>query len=377
MSKQIYTILVALLITATVWAQAPEKMSYQAVIRNSSDQLVTNQNIGIQITILQGLATGTVVYQETQTPTTNANGLLAVEFGGQTGFDTINWANGTYFIKTQIDPTGGTDYTITGTSQLLSVPYAMHAKTAESITGAITETDPVFNASAAGGITATDTTNWNRKLDSEIDGSVTNEIQTILRTGLIVTLSNGGGSFQDSVNAYTAGEGIDIDNNVLSIGKPTFYLGQDTLGGIVFYIYVDSIGIQHGLIINKNSQTSQKYWQQTSQTNTGANRTWDGAYNTPLMTNSGAATYVNELTDGDFNDWYLPSIDELSLLWHNRFHINKAMYNAGASFIFLMGTHWSSTESNNFYAYYFDLTTGSAVYELKEKQHYIRAIRAF
>ncbi|MEN8122857.1 MAG: FISUMP domain-containing protein [Bacteroidota bacterium] len=144
--KRIYTILVAILLTANIFAQAPEKMSYQAVIRNASDQLVTDQGIGMQISILQGSATGTEVYVETHNATTNANGLVTVEIGNGTvvsgDFTTIDWSNDIYFIKTEIDPTGGTAYTITGTSQLLSVSYALHAKTAESIAGGINETDP-------------------------------------------------------------------------------------------------------------------------------------------------------------------------------------------------------------------------------------------
>ncbi len=83
---------------------------------------------------------------ETQTATTNANGLVSIEIGNGTvvsgDFATIDWGNGPYFIKTETDPTSGTAYTITGTSQLLSVPYALHAKTAETITGEIIETDP-------------------------------------------------------------------------------------------------------------------------------------------------------------------------------------------------------------------------------------------
>ena len=109
------------------YAQVPQKMSYQAVIRNSSDKLVTNTQIGMKISILQTTATGTALYTETQTTTTNANGLVSIEFGGGAGFETINWANGPYFLKTETDITGGTNYTITGTSQLLSVPYALAA----------------------------------------------------------------------------------------------------------------------------------------------------------------------------------------------------------------------------------------------------------
>lgn len=132
--KRVFTFIVAVILTASVFAQSPEKMSYQAVIRNSSDALVTNQSIGMQISILQGSAGGTAVYVETQTPTTNANGLVSIEIGAGTvvsgDFSTIDWANGLYYIKTETDPAGGISYNITGTSQLLSVPYALHAKTA-------------------------------------------------------------------------------------------------------------------------------------------------------------------------------------------------------------------------------------------------------
>ena len=111
-------------------------MSYQCVVRNASGALVTNQSVGIKISILQGTPSGTVIYSETYSPNpqTNANGLVTIEIGGGTPvtgtFSAINWASGPYFLKTETDPTGGTSYTITGTSQLLSVPYALHAKTA-------------------------------------------------------------------------------------------------------------------------------------------------------------------------------------------------------------------------------------------------------
>jgi uncharacterized protein (TIGR02145 family) len=128
--RKIFPILLAIFINAGMLAQAPPKMSYQAVIRNSNNELVTSHTVGIKISILQGSATGTVIYNETQTQSTNANGLLSIEIGGGSGFNAINWANGPYFVKTETDPTGGMNYTISGTSQLLSVPYALYATTA-------------------------------------------------------------------------------------------------------------------------------------------------------------------------------------------------------------------------------------------------------
>jgi hypothetical protein len=130
--KKILVVLFAVLMCHSIFAQSPNKLSYQAVIRNASNQLVTSHVVGMRISILQGSPTGTEVYSETQTPSTNANGLITIEIGGEAGFDTIHWANGPYFIKTETDPAGLTSYSITGTSQLLSVPYALNAKTAET-----------------------------------------------------------------------------------------------------------------------------------------------------------------------------------------------------------------------------------------------------
>jgi len=157
--KSINIFLVAASFTISMFAQSPNKISYQAIVRDAGNNLVKNQTIGMQISILHGSVAGVVVYTEIQTPTTNENGLLSIEIGNNAGFESIDWANGPFYIKTEIDPTGGTNYTIIGTSQILSVPYAFHARTAEEVEGTITETDPVFTNSEAANITATDITN--------------------------------------------------------------------------------------------------------------------------------------------------------------------------------------------------------------------------
>jgi uncharacterized protein (TIGR02145 family) len=180
MKKEIVSLMTILFIVS-ISAQIPQKMSYQSVVRNSSNQLVTNKVVGMKISILKGSTTGSSVYSEIQTPSTNANGLISIEIGSGTGFNTIDWSTGLYFIKTETDPAGGTNYTISGVSQLLSVPYSLYAnKAGNGFSGNYsdltnkpnlsdtakylkTEKEPAFNASLAKGIKTTDTAKWNAK----------------------------------------------------------------------------------------------------------------------------------------------------------------------------------------------------------------------
>lgn len=122
-----------------VFAQSPEKMSYQAIIRSQDNNLVVNSRISLRIIIHQGSAAGSNVYLETHSVVTNGNGLISLEIGtgtaGTGNFSQIPWEKGPYFIETQVDVRGGSNYNITGVTQLLSVPYALHAKTADRIVG--------------------------------------------------------------------------------------------------------------------------------------------------------------------------------------------------------------------------------------------------
>jgi hypothetical protein len=137
--KLILTLLLFVTVTLSVFAQSPEKMSYQAIIRAQDNNLVTNSNISLKIIVHQGTVAGTNVYEETHSVSTNNNGLVSLEIGTgkiTTGtFSAIAWEKGPYFIETKVDVAGGTNYNIIGITQLLSVPYALHAKTAERIVG--------------------------------------------------------------------------------------------------------------------------------------------------------------------------------------------------------------------------------------------------
>ncbi len=301
-------------------AQSPEKFTYQAVVRDATDLLLTNQLIGLQITILNGAVP---VYVETFTPTTNTNALVSVEVG--TGvvssgvFADIDWGTGTYFIKADIDPTGGTAYIITGTAELLSVPYALYSKTAENgFSGD-------FN----------DLTN-----KPNFDGS-----ETKLIAGSKVTVTGTGTSATPyMVNAQVPVSGFE------------HYLGESFMGGIIFYIYKGSDGTEYDLIVHPN-ESAAALWQNTS-TFTNARRTYDGEWNTDLMTDSPAKTYVVGLGQG----WYLPSIDELNLLYQNRFHANQGLEGIGGTPFSTVdaatNNYWSSTEFSSTYAWYMSFNTG-------------------
>lgn len=407
--KLIYTILCAVLLTASVFAQAPEKMSYQAVIRNSSNQLITSQDIGMRISILQGSIYGASVYVETHSTTTNTNGLVTLEIGTGTvlngDFTIIDWANDVYFIKTETDPTaaGGIAYTIIGTSQLMSVAYALHAKTAESIIGGIIETDPIYTAWDKSYNDLTEKPNIrdtvNAVIDTtsqfvrtEIDGDISNEIQTISRTGLTVTLTNGG-TYQDSINTYVAGVGIEISNNIVS-AETKHYVGELFGGGIIYY--VDQTG-QHGLIMSLYDLNNGNgvAWSNIDDTEIGllSQNYYNGSGNTvAIIGQSGhtgsAAKVCDDYSNDGYDDWYLPSIIELRLIDNVLYRLNSILENDGdatTNSILIRSSSaydvqlWSSTEYLNNYnlALTYNFYSVEVSYRFKSYAYKVRAIRTF
>ena len=134
MKKQISVFIAFLFCAAALFAQVPQKFTYQAVVRNASNALVANAQVGVHVTILQGSTSGSPVYAESHIVMSNANGLVTLNIGGGSvlngSFEAIDWSDGPFFLKTDIDPNGGNDYSIMSTQQLLSVPYALYAKEA-------------------------------------------------------------------------------------------------------------------------------------------------------------------------------------------------------------------------------------------------------
>ena len=136
MKKIFASILLLLLLQTTTFAVVPEAIKYQAVARDNGGNILANKNIGIRLSILKGNISGTAVYVETHATSSNNLGLINLEIGKGTPItgtmSAINWGNDSYFIKIEMDETGGSNYTLVGTSQLVSVPYALYAKEAEN-----------------------------------------------------------------------------------------------------------------------------------------------------------------------------------------------------------------------------------------------------
>ena len=121
----------AMMCNAAIFAQSPNKINYQAVARDNSGNTLPNTAVSFRLSVLQGSASGTAVFSETHNLLTNAFGLANIAIGGGTvvsgTMSGINWSAGPYFIKVELDTTGGSNYALMGTSELLSVPYALYA----------------------------------------------------------------------------------------------------------------------------------------------------------------------------------------------------------------------------------------------------------
>lgn len=222
-------------------AQSPEKMSYQAVVRKVSNALITNQAIGVRISILKTSPAGTEIYKEifAPNPTTSASGLLSLEIGSGTPvtgtFSSIDWGVGPYFVKVEIDPTGGTSYTLTSNSQLLSVPYALFSKSTSAINGTANSVPKFVTANSLGSSQLTDdgtsvgvntgTLSPNIKLQVTA-GSIGNTIRGTLAGTPATSIATAGSIYGES----TTGIGV---IGVSGSQNGVYGLSTGTLGGTV------------------------------------------------------------------------------------------------------------------------------------------------
>ncbi len=467
MKRVIFT-LANLIIVILLFAQAPEKMNYQAVVRNSAGELVVNKPVSVFLGIQKKSETATIpmtVYQEKHQVTTNANGLITLQIGAGTtsfpyhvlSFSQIKWEEGPMYIKAMFDPTGGTNYTITSESQLLSVPYALYAKSAgqsteNSVLGEmkyfngtewITITpdidgkvltlenkipvwkSPFSNGTVLGEMKYWNGTNWltipptleNKYLTIENgqptwkDFSKSIELPTLsTKTATNITivsatcggsvLSNGGGNVFERGICYNTSPNPTVNDNVLPCGAgvgsfsanltgllpqraywvrsyainekgivygdyihfqtPTIEIGSDFQGGKLLHVFSPSepgyvAGERHGIVMASYDQSSRILAAPENDTwATGSHRAFDigmGEINTNLIaatygtTSTYAGVLCYNLVLNGYDDWYLPSYNELELMLFEKEHLGS----------FPAEIYWSSTEDDT-------PTPGTAVY---------------
>ena len=300
-----------LLLTIVVNAQTPPNaFNYSAVARNAAGQPIATTTIGIQITILKTSPTGASQYSENHFVNTDAFGLFNLVIGAgavQSGsMATIDWSNDNYYLKVGMDATGGTNFLTMGTTQLLSVPYALYAKSAGSVSG-----------------------------------------------------GGSGGGF-------------------------THYIGEEFGGGVIFHLWKDALGVEHGLIIDKTDLSTAQVWSNIDAILIGssAQSNWDGLSNSNAIfgqaghTSSASALCLNS-TIGGQSDWYLPSIQELNMLWNNYYTVARSLTQISGATQLQPAYYWSSTENGNPNAWIFNFADGGAFTNYKNGPNYVRAVRAF
>jgi hypothetical protein len=301
-----YTFSILLLaLSVVLCAQAPALIPYQAVVRNAAGQPLANTNVNARFTIHDGSANGTNVWQELQTVSTSALGLFTAQLGSNVSLNNVNWAGGAKFMQVEVDL--GSGFVEIGNQQMLSVPYAMYAGTAASVSG-----------------------------------------------------SSNTGNF-------------------------THYIGEEFGGGVVFYIWKDAQGQEHGLIVDKVDLSTGQAWSNITTVAIGlsAQSIWDGLSNSNAIvsqaghTNSAAALCLNS-TNGGQTDWYLPSVQELNMLWSNYFPVARTLSQIQGAVPLQPNAYWSSSEYDLSLAWSFGFDDGGAYYYYnKVITSYVRAVRAF
>jgi hypothetical protein len=338
--KKIFLTFLVIIGAAGIYAQAPEGFSYNAIVRNASGNAIVDQAVSFRFGIVKGRTSGAVVYGEKHNLLTDSFGSVSLVIGNGTDktgdFATIDWGADSYYLKIELDITGSTFYTDMGTTQLLSVPYALYSKTASN------------------GFSG----NYNDLTNKpSTDGS---ETKIIVGNSLKI-------------------EGAGTIANPYILNARAHYIGEVYGGGVVFYVYDNN---QHGLIAATRDQDSAIEWYNGTKryTNTAGDGINSGAMNTiliiALQTNDNpmgnfaakiCADYSVAVNNINYGDWYLPSKYELALMFTKKEMIGG----------FNSDYYWSSTEFSSVTAWSQNFSNGTQFNLTKSLPYGVRAIRAF
>lgn len=287
--------------------QVPQAIPYQAAAMYANGQSLINKSIMVKFSILDSSATGTNLYTETHNTTTNSLGIFNLNIGSgiaiSGNFGALNWGSNAKFLKVELDTSAlGNNYSVIGTQQMMSVPYALYAKSAGNITG---------------------------------------------------------------VRFFT------------------HYIGEEFGGGIIFHLWKDSSGVEHGLIVNKTDLSASQPWSNvTKLIGTAAQSPWDGLGNSNSIiaqaghSNSAAAMCLNLVSNGQ-SDWYLPTMQELFMLWNNYYTVVMTLKRLPGAGELQPVRYYSSNEDDGANAWTFNFKGGVTYSTIKTNLNRVRPIRAF
>lgn len=389
MKKLVILFIIGLIANINLFAQSPNLFNYQAAIRNSEGELLENENIEVEISIVHGTATGNVVYTETFSLKTDQNGLINIKIGSgnsNDNFENINWQEGRFFLRIKVN---GNEM---GTTQLLSVPYAKFADKAGN----------AFSGDYYDLTNLPDFSGWDKNSSDDFSGDYNDLINTPdpvepIDTSHFISIQNpqvGDLAYYDGVKWKTLNLGNENQVLMVESGVPVWKslvaeesinrIGELYLGGIIFYVSPDG---QHGLVASLNNldNGSGVSWSDNTSAASGAVSYYDGYENTELILSQGASSSAALLCKSLGSDWYLPSAWELHLMYNVAYEINKVLDNDGdpnTNGIIISndgaeGRYWSSTEYSNNRAWSFMFNYGYTANSSKTTLCRLRAVRAF
>lgn len=361
-------LLLTLLLTVALplLCQAPQSISYHAIVRNNSGNPMVNHAVSFHFSILKGSTTGSLIYDEQHDTITDQTGGVWLVIGKgivQSGdFTAIDWGTDSYFLNIGIDTTGGTFYTDMGTFQFLSVPYALYSNKAGN--GFSGNYNDLINKP----ITDGSETKINAGINIILSGTGTNSDPYIINSETKVTAGN---------NVIVTGSGT--KNDPFIINERIHFVGESWGDGIVFYVYDNG---RHGLIAAMTDQDPSIQWYNGTKryTNTTGDGIGSGEMNTTLiialqtndnpMSNFAAKVCADYSFTSDgitYGDWYLPSKYELAILFIQKSTVGN----------FVGENYWSSTEFSSITAWCQNFSTGVQINVDKSLPQRVRAIRAF
>jgi hypothetical protein len=399
--KQLFHILVLLFIANVAIAQAPQGIPYQAAARNSSGAVLASTAISVRFTIRDSTATGVIKYRETHSVTTTAQGMFSVNVGQGTvvsgTFSSINWATNAKFLQVEMDPAGGSSYVELGTQQMMSVPYALYAGSANSISNTggalsfigltITTSTPYLqgvgtfrvggNVIADGGLSInTKGVCWSTS-PNPTAASTTKTINGLGGGFFTDTSSNFVGDVTYYIRAYVSNDSGTFYGNEIAYKVP-LKVGVRYGGGKIAYVlqpedpgYIS--GETHGLIAASSDIGPAPWGCNVSGTSTTLG---SGSANTAIISSTcgagTAARLCDDLILGGYSDWYLPSRDELYKLFLNR--VNIAGFNSTDTDLAL---YWTSSFWTSGYPLQMSFANGDVWDTNTYTYRTVRAIRSF